>query len=132
MKLYVSLHGFDRCSAAALRNCLSYELAPIHCPVRKCRRDGVCSGPLAFSDAAGWRLSPHDVAGIPAGTGFAPLCYWHLPPGVAKHVRDILAAHCREHDASFAASTFETTRAIKSRSWRRLKGSGVPGAKRPS
>jgi hypothetical protein len=121
MKLYVTLHGPDRCSAAALRNCLSYELAPIDCPVRKCRRDGLCTGPLVLRDGGGDRLARHDAADIARGTRFAPLCYWHLPPGVAAHVRDIHAAHCREHDASFAAWTFETTRSIKSRRWRRLR-----------
>ena len=122
MKLYVTLHGPDRCSAAALRNCLSYELAPIHCPVRKCRRDGVCSGPLVLCDDTGRRLARRDAADITPSTGFAPLCYWHVPAALAAHVHKIHVSHCRAHRASFAASTFETTRAIASRRWRRLRG----------
>ena len=123
MKLTVDDFAPARCYAAALRNCLSYEYAPLACPVRKCRRDGFCAGPLIAEDGDGRRrLVRADAAGVMLGQGFAPVCYLHIDKDVTARVRKAYGATVRALDAEPGAEVIETTRVLAARRWRRLWG----------
>jgi hypothetical protein len=121
MKLPVTDRTYMRSCAAALRNCLSYECAPLACPVRKCRRDGFCAGPLVCEDSDGRRrLAPADADDIAPDQGFAPICYLHIAREVKARVNKAYDATFRAFDAEPGAEVIETTRVLAARRWRRL------------
>lgn len=126
MKLTVADRNPKRCYAAALRNCLSYEYAPLACPVRKCRRDGFCAGPLiAETDDGRHRLARADAADVAAGRRFAPVCYLHVAEDVKARVDRAQAAAFRALDTEPGHEVIETTRVLVARRWRRLRGIGA-------
>ena len=121
MKLSVTDETYTRACAAALRNCLSYECAPLACPVRKCRRDGFCAGPLVSEDGDGRRrLARADAADVAPGQRFAPVCYLHVAEDVKARVNKAYGASFRAFDAEPDAEVIETTRVLAARRWRRL------------
>ncbi|MBX9458199.1 MAG: hypothetical protein KL863_20400 [Rhizobium sp.] len=120
MKLSATAENYDRWSAAVLRNCLAYALAPLDCPIRKCRRDGLCSGPLVATEAGRARLAPADGDGTRPDAAAVPICYVTLDEAVRDMVTRVCAAHHRELRAQPGATVIETTRVIASRRWRRL------------
>lgn len=106
--------------SAILRNCLTGERAPDVCPVRKCRRDGVCSGPLACVTGEHIRL-----AAGPADAGSealpVPVCWFSLTTSQIDRVRTALISGIRTLDRDPAATVIETTRTIAARRWKRLR-----------
>ena len=123
MKLPFTRRNFHRIRAAVLRNCLSYECAPLDCPVRKCRRDGLCAGPLVALDEGGrHRLVRSDAADIASGDGYAPVCYNFVAEDVRTRVFQAHGASLRALAAEPGAYVVETTRILAARRWRRLRG----------
>jgi len=109
-----------RAISASLRKRLTDERAPDACPVRKCRRDGVCSGPLACVTGEHIRL-----AAGPADAGSealpVPVCWFSLTTSQIDRVRTALVATLRTLDRDPAATVIETTRTIAARRWKRLR-----------
>lgn len=123
MQIYLFGPSRARAISAILRNCLTYERAPQHCPVRKCRRDGCCSGPLASVRAADVPLA--DGPGDTGGDGMAvPVCWPTLTAGEAANVRIALGANIRALDRHLDSTVIETTRTIFARRWKRLRSAG--------
>jgi hypothetical protein len=123
MKLSVTKETVARATAALLRNCLTRHHAPRACPVRKCRRDGLCSGPLfTAADGDGCRLARPDAADVAPGRNAAPICYLHIPKPLRIRVDKALATAVRKVVATPGLEIAEATRTITSRRWRRLKG----------
>ena len=122
MKLPVTKETLARVGAALLRNCLTQHHAPHICPVRKCRRDGICSGPLfAKADGGGCRLACADAADVAPGGTVAPICYLHVPEPVLARVDEAYHAGIRAM-AEPGAVVVEASRVITARRWRRLRG----------
>ena len=122
MKLSVTKDTIARVSAAMLRNCLTQHHAPLACPVRKCRRDGICSGPLfTEADGDGYRLACPDAADVAPGGTAAPICYLHVPAPVLDRVDKAFGADINAMAAPGIA-VVEATRVITARRWRRLRG----------
>lgn len=121
MKIPATAENYDRWTAAVLRNCLAYAGAPLDCPIRKCRRDGFCSGPLVASEAGRARLSPADGICIRPDAATLPICYAVIDEAVRAMVFRACNAHFRALAAEPGATVIETTRVIASRRWRRLE-----------
>jgi hypothetical protein len=122
MKLPVNARTFKRCASTVLRNCLSDEHAPLDCPIRKCRRDGVCSGPLIADLDGTIRLAPADAADVPRDAMLAPVCYLHIPEAGLARVDKAYSDTLRNLVDQPGARVVESTRVIASRRWRRLDG----------
>jgi hypothetical protein len=122
MKLPANAGTYNRWAPAVLRNCLSYEYAPLDCPIRKCRRDGFCTGPLIARHDGTIRLAPADGAGAPPHATLVPACFVHVPDTVRARVTKACAANVNALLDAPGATVIETTRAIASRRWRRLRG----------
>lgn len=120
MKIHLSGPTRTRAILATLRNCITYENSPYDCPVRKCRRDGCCSGPLARDTDGHIRLAaaPDDPGNA---TVPVPLCWFSLSESQLKNVRMALGAGIRALDRQPAPTVIETTRAIGGRRWKRLR-----------
>ena len=108
-----------RAIAAILRNCLTSEHAPLDCPVRKCRRDGCCSGPLAAVSDGQVRLAtgPDDSG---SDTIPIPVCWFALSEGQMANIRIAAVSNISMLDCQPAATVAETTRAICARRFKRL------------
>jgi hypothetical protein len=108
-----------RAISAILRNGLTGERAPEACPVRKCRRDGVCSGPLAAATGEHVRLAtgPDD-----AGSDIIPIpvCWFALSQAQMARIRTEAVDTLRTLDRHLDATVIETTRALSGRRWKRL------------
>ena len=123
MKLSVTKETVARATAALLRNCLTQHHAPRACPVRKCRRDGICSGPLfTQADGEGCRLARPDAADVAPGGNAAPICCLHIPEPLLARVDEALGAAVHATVATPGLEVAEATRTITSRRWRRLWG----------
>ena len=123
MKLSVTKETVARATAALLRNCLTRHHAPRACPVRKCRRDGLCSGPLfPAAEGGGGRLARPDAADVAPGGNAAPICYLHIPKPMLARVDKALGAAVRAIAAAPGLEVAEATRTITARRWRRLRG----------
>lgn len=109
-----------RAIVALLRNGMTGENAPDTCPVRKCRRDGCCSGPLACVTGEHIRL-----AAGPADAGSealpVPVCWFSLATSQIGNVRMALVSGIRTLDRDPAATVIETTRTLAARRWKRLR-----------
>ena len=121
MKLDALRPGAIRCYAAALRNSLSDERIPPICCIRKCRRDGVCAGPLLREAKDGWRLA-RSLDDIADGEALAPICYLLITPEKRKRALEATNAKWRDLRNRFSATFTETTRTLAARPWRRLRG----------
>lgn len=118
-------HG-ARALSAILRNCLSYEGVQEYCPVRKCRRDGFCSGPLASVRGAHVQLATgcDDACG---DSPPVPVCWLTLTEKESANVGMALRANVRALGQNPAATVIETTRTIFGRRWKRLFPSAEGG-----
>ena len=120
-----------RTTASALRFAAGAFALPGRCRIRKCRRDGGCTGPLTRYDAATARF----VAARPGDTvdEIAPLCCFAMEAAG----RDCLAAAVERALARLSdvpGATFpEKTRALAARDWSRfcLPTQPAPSAEKP-
>lgn len=122
MKLTIRTAPLPRVTAAMLRNCLTTADVPPECPIRKCRRDGLCAGPLVRATGDGWRLARADAADVASDDLAAPLCYMHLTDAVRDQILEAYAAAISVIREERDTDIVETTRVLSSRSWRRIKG----------
>ena len=123
--MQIHLFGPHRARAisAILRNCLTYEGVQEYCPVRKCRRDGFCSGPLASVRGAHVQLA----AGSDDTCGDCPpvpVCWLTLTENESANVEMAFGANIRALDRDLTSTVMETTRTIFGRRWKRLRSGG--------
>ena len=88
---------------------------PSTCAIRKCRRDGSCTGPMLYPDLAAGRFLParpgNDLSTI------GPLCCFGLDEAGRDRVA-MLAGKLRErHEQAPWAELNEATSAIAARDW---------------
>ena len=125
----ISFNDPDRLARAVLRNCATRYRLPRTCAIRKCRRDGACTGPLLRYDEAGRRFC---LAAADGSDAIAPLCYIMLDHGW----RDVLSktqAGIIERIAHRPGIVVpEKTRTIAARRWRSFSiPAAVPDADDP-
>jgi len=127
MKHPVSVKNFNRWAPATLRHCLNAEHAHIHCPLRKCRRDGCCSGPLvAVDEARALRLAPADIAEVRADELLMPFCFNTLPHDMQSRAALAYEANVKTLLADPKATVEEPSRAIGGRTWKKFDLGTVP------
>jgi hypothetical protein len=127
MKHPVSEKNFNHWAPAMLRQCLNAEFAHVRCPLRKCRRDGCCTGPLvAMDEARALRLAPADIAGVRADETLMPFCFNTLPH--AMQVRAALAyqANVKALLADPKGVVKEPSRTIGAQAWKKFDLGTVP------
>lgn len=121
MKHIVSDKTFRHWAPALLRNGLTAECAHAICPVRKCRRDGCCSGPLiADADDNVRRLAPADRGALRADEALIPACFRLLPHAAQGRVALAYAAGIAALRARPGAIVVEPARATGVRIWKKL------------
>lgn len=130
MKLPATAQTASRCVAALLRNALSYRRTPLACPVRKCRRDGFCSGPLVVPGKSGNRLVAADASDCSEGQMAVPLCFLLHETSDQEDLVRIALSDFRCCASSADGWVMETSRTLSSRRFRRLAGGreAVPSA----
>jgi len=116
-----------RAIAATMRNCLTRERAPQACPVRKCRRDGCCTGPLVCLRDEQIQLAPGPGV-IGSGSLPLPICWLALTDAQEASIRTALCSHLRALDRHVDSTVVETTRALSGRRWKRLLPLAEDGA----
>lgn len=121
MKLCRRTHGVLRIQSAVMRNCLSYIRAPLTCPVRQCRRNGFCSGPLAIAGEERWILARSDAADVARDAAFGPICIWCMKKDVLDDLVKVVRDQCAEILPRADGWALETTRVIAARRWRKLQ-----------
>ena len=127
MKHRVSVKNFNHWAPAMLRHCLNAEQAQIQCPLRKCRRDGCCSGPLvAMDEARALRLAPADIAGVRADELLMPFCFNTLPHDMQRRAALAYEANVKTLMADPKATVEEYTRTIGGRTWKKFYLGTVP------
>ena len=88
------------------------------CSIRKCRRDGFCSGPLVVATDDDLRIAP-DNFGVD-GVRAVPLCHLCGDDAERKELLRVMAELSRQVAGSVQGTMWETTRQIASRRWRRI------------
>jgi hypothetical protein len=127
MKHHVSVENFHHWAPAMLRQCLNAELAHTGCPLRKCRRDGCCSGPLvALDEARTLRLAPADIAGVRDDETLMPFCFNTLPHNMQGRAALAYEANVKTLLADPRATVEEPARTIGARRWKKLVLGAVP------
>lgn len=122
MKLPATAATLPRWAPTVLREALAGADVPRRCPVRKCRRDGACTGPLVdLVDGVG-RLAPPDGMPTVSGEVPAPVCYLGVEETVRAEVDEAYLTRLRALVATPGASLAVAPRAIAARRWRRLDG----------
>lgn len=97
------------------------------CRIRKCRRDGGCTGPLLHYEAATVQFvaaRPDDVDGE-----IGPLCCFALDESGRSHLAAVLERVFGQLDAAPWARLPEETRAIAARDW---SGFSCPAQSEPA
>ena len=122
MKLTLKTAPLPRVTAAILRNCLTTAGVPPECLIRKCRRDGLCAGPLIRAADDALHLVRADAADVASGDLAAPLCFMHLADAAQADVDQACAATLEVLREDADADIVETTRVLSARHWHRLKG----------
>ncbi|MDB5555062.1 MAG: hypothetical protein JWL86_5046 [Rhizobium sp.] len=95
------------------------ELCTI-CPIRKCRRDGFCSGPLVASDGGGMIVLGDNLGDRAAGTGM-PACHLMGDDAERERLLEAMRELARQVGESESGTMWETTRVIASRRWRKIE-----------
>ncbi|UVC09306.1 hypothetical protein IHQ71_01350 [Rhizobium sp. TH2] len=127
MKHPVSARNFNHWAPAMLRQCLNAEFAHIRCPLRKCRRDGCCTGPLvAMDDTRALRLAPMDITRVRADETLMPFCFNTLPHDMQSRAALAYEANVKTLLADPQATVEEATRTIGARSWKKFVLGSVP------
>ena len=120
MKLHPSKTSRGRWVAAFARAASrQLELCTI-CPIRKCRRDGFCSGPLLAAEGGGMIIVSDNLGDRAAGTGM-PACHLMGDDAERKQLLEAMRDLARQAGESENGTMWETTRVIASRRWRRFE-----------
>ena len=122
MKLPLTPQTVRRCIAALFRNAMTYRRAPVNCRLRKCRRDGFCTGPLLACSDAGYRLCASDASDCGGDLTAVPVCFAWCAEAEQQPVVDVVMAELRRLKTTPGDWVLETSRTIFSRRWRKLKG----------
>ena len=125
MKISARTANFNRCVAAVFRHCLSGQDAARRCPVRKCRRDGLCAGPIVRCGDHGLCLGRADASDTVSDELPVPVCYFHLTRQTRRRVDQAYATQIRAMVHAPDTTMVESTRTIAARRWRRLGGMDV-------
>ena len=100
------------------------------CAIRKCRRDGFCSGPLVVATDDDLRIAP-DNFGVD-GVRAVPLCHLCGDDAEREELLRVMAELSRQVAGSVQGTMWETTCQIASRRWRRITfADDAPGAAAP-
>jgi hypothetical protein len=121
MKHAVSEKNFHHWAPAVLRHLAVAELSHDGCPVRQCRRNGWCTGPLVLDgpDSAG--LAPPDRKDIRAGEALVPVCFYSLPEESQRRVSELYVANLEALRADPDACVVEPARTIRARGWKKIR-----------
>jgi hypothetical protein len=120
MKHHVSDRNFHHWAPAVLRHLAVAELAPEVCPVRQCRRNGWCTGPLVLDGDDGADLAPPDRTDIRAGEALVPVCFYSLPAETQQRVSELYIANIEALRADPDARIVEPARTIFARRWKKI------------
>ena len=124
MKLHPSKTSRARRLAAFARAASrQLELCAI-CPIRKCRRDGFCSGPLLEVNGGGMVIVSDNLGDRAAGTGM-PACHLMGDDAEREQLLEVMRALARQVEESENGIICETTRVIRARRWRKIEFADV-------
>jgi len=124
MKLHPSKISRARRLAAFARAASSQlELCTI-CPIRKCRRDGVCSGPLLATGGDGIVIVGDNLGDRIVGTGM-PACHLMGEDDEREELLEVMRELAHRVEESEDGIIRETTRVIASRRWRKIEFADV-------
>jgi hypothetical protein len=122
MKHPVSKKNFSHWAPALLRHCTVAERVHIECPVRKCRRDGWCTGPLVMIHGDDMPcLAPPERSAVPPGATLIPVCFFCLPDDSHQRVEAAYLAGAKARPDDSGATVTEPTRATGARRWKKLQ-----------
>jgi hypothetical protein len=117
-EMKISITDVPRLTLAILRACATGLRLHETCTIRKCRRDGGCSGPMLHHDADTQRYVPARPSDD--SRHCAPLCCLALD-GPVRHEVAAIQKRLLQRIAGRPGQVFlEETRAIAARSWRAI------------
>lgn len=121
MKHAVSEKNFHHWAPAVLRHLAVAELSHDGCPVRQCRRNGWCTGPLVLDGPDGAGLAPQDKKDIRASEALVPVCFYSLPEESQRRVSELYVANLEALRADPQACVVEPARTIRARRWKKIR-----------